>query len=104
MNITSPLEIKVTQANSSKINYVDFNHLVFGKTFTDHMFECDFVDGAWQNPTIRPYGPLEMMPAAGSSLYSFVRLIPIRPDAYYSQCSVHSRVLLASPCHSVWTK
>lgn len=64
MNITSPLEIKVTQANSSKINDVDFNHLVFGKTFTDHMFECDFVDGAWQNPTIRPYGPLEMMPAA----------------------------------------
>jgi branched-chain amino acid aminotransferase len=62
-NIISPL-FKVTKASSSKLPDIDFNNLAFGANFTDHMFECDFKDGAWQTPTIKPYGDLTMSPAA----------------------------------------
>tara|TARA_B100000795_G_scaffold223221_1_gene178323 strand:- start:82 stop:1152 length:1071 start_codon:yes stop_codon:yes gene_type:complete len=57
-------ELHIEKVATSRIHDVDFNDLVFGKTFTDHMFECDYKDGAWQNPTIKPYGPMMMSPAA----------------------------------------
>ena len=40
------------------------NSLKFGSAFSDHMFECDFKEGHWQNPIIRPYGPMSISPAA----------------------------------------
>ena len=43
---TSNLHIE--KATTSKIHDVDFNDLEFGKSFTDHMFICDYVDGQWQ--------------------------------------------------------
>jgi len=64
MNITTDDKITVQKIATSRINQVDFENLVFGKDFSDHMFECDYKDGAWQNPTIRPYGPLTISPAA----------------------------------------
>ncbi|MGJ8666581.1 MAG: branched-chain amino acid aminotransferase [Patiriisocius sp.] len=59
-SIDSTLHIE--KATSTKIGEVDFKNLVFGKTFTDHMFECDYKDGAWQRPTIKPYGPMLVYP------------------------------------------
>ena len=56
--------ISVTPITQSKIQNVNFNELVFGQVFTDHMFQCDFKDGSWQNPRIGPYGPLSIEPAA----------------------------------------
>ncbi|GLB50606.1 branched-chain amino acid aminotransferase [Neptunitalea lumnitzerae] len=56
--------VKVTKAEKSKIDQVDFDNLVFGKTFTDHMFVCDFKDGQWQTPEILPYQPLTLDPSA----------------------------------------
>lgn len=64
MSLVQNRTITVKEIATSKIDQVDFKNLVFGSTFTDHMFECDYVDGAWQNPTIRPYGPLSMYPSA----------------------------------------
>ncbi len=64
MSLVSPHTINVQKIESSKINDVDFDSLVFGQVFTDHMFECDFIDGQWQNPTIKPYGPMLIEPAA----------------------------------------
>ncbi len=64
MNYIAQDKISVKRAEATRINEVDFDNLVFGKSFTDHMFECDFKDGEWQNPTIRPYGPLTISPAA----------------------------------------
>ena len=58
MRNTLPQEIKITKANTSKIEQVDFKNLAFGKVFTDHMFVCDYVNGKWQTPEIIPYGPL----------------------------------------------
>ncbi len=56
--------ITVQKASNSRIDQVDFDNLVFGNVFSDHMFECDYKDGKWQNPTIKPYGPLTMYPSA----------------------------------------
>lgn len=56
--------MKITKIASSKIADVDFNNLDFGAVFTDHMFQCDYVDGAWQEPEIVPYGPMSIDPSA----------------------------------------
>lgn len=56
--------IEITKASTSKIKDVDFENLSFGKHYTDHMMICDYVDGAWENPKIVPYGPMEMEPSA----------------------------------------
>ena len=40
-------KIKITRIEKSKIQDVDFNNFSFGSVFTDHMFECDFIDGKW---------------------------------------------------------
>ena len=40
----TPQNIDVRKRPHSKIQDVDFDHLVFGKTFMDHMFVVDFED------------------------------------------------------------
>ena len=57
-------KIKITIAEKSKIKDVDFNNFSFGSVFTDHMFECDFIDGKWINPTIKPYQSISIEPSA----------------------------------------
>ena len=64
MNSSTTEKIRIQKADKSSIGQVDFDNLVFGNIFSDHMFECDYKDGAWQNPTIRPYAPLTISPAA----------------------------------------
>lgn len=49
---------------NSKINNVDFKNLKFGHVFTDYMFECDYTEGSWVNPTIKPFGNLSISPAS----------------------------------------
>jgi len=58
------MKIDIEEVKHSKINEIDFNNLAFGESFTDYMFECEFINGQWQNPTIKPYQPLTMNPAA----------------------------------------
>ena len=64
MQLSTSKSLEITRIPESRIDQVDFQNLVFGRVFTDHMFECDFVDGSWQTPKIRPYGPLSIEPAA----------------------------------------
>ena len=64
MSLTKNYTLSVEKTASSRLGGVDFSNLTFGTTFTDHMFECDFKDGDWQNPTIKPYGPLSIYPAS----------------------------------------
>src|SRR5690348_2367834 len=35
----------------------------FGQYFTDHMVHIDYRDGAWGEPKVMPYGPLQLDPA-----------------------------------------
>ena len=56
-------EIKIVR-NTAPKQKPDENHLVFGKYFTDHMFEMDWnQEEGWHNAKIVPYGPLELSPA-----------------------------------------
>ncbi|MFD1163599.1 branched-chain amino acid aminotransferase [Hwangdonia seohaensis] len=57
-------DIEVIKTKHSKINEVDFDHLSFGKTFSDHMLECDYKDGKWQAPKVVPYAPITLDPSA----------------------------------------
>jgi branched-chain amino acid aminotransferase len=64
MNPNNTSEIVIVKSESSKIHQVDFDNLLFGRVFTDHMFVCDYENGAWQNPQIIPYQKLSMEPSA----------------------------------------
>lgn len=57
-------QIKISKAETSKLDTVDFSKIVFGNTFTDHMFVCTYSNGSWHSPEIKPYGPITISPAA----------------------------------------
>ena len=57
-------DIDIIKSPSSKINSVDFENLTFGNVFTDHMLVCDFKNGQWEKPVIKPYAPFMMEPSA----------------------------------------
>jgi branched-chain amino acid aminotransferase len=61
---TTVNQLIVEKVKTSKIAQVDFNNLPFGEIFTDHMFICDYKNGAWETPKIIPYQPLVMAPSA----------------------------------------
>ena len=61
--MTAMNEIKIVR-NTAPKQKPDENHLVFGKYFTDHMFEMDWnKEEGWHDARIVPYGPLELSPA-----------------------------------------
>ena len=64
MSLDIQSEIDIVKSESSKINDIDFENLSFGSTFTDHMFQCDFKNGAWEKPLIKPYEPFLLDPSA----------------------------------------
>ena len=47
--MTETLDIKITKTNHSRLNETDFSNLQFGRTFSDHMFVADYIDGEWKN-------------------------------------------------------
>lgn len=63
------MEIKKTIASNLKTVPNDYSALPFGKNFTDHMFVMKYKDGRWGSAEIRPYGPLDLDPAASSLHY-----------------------------------
>ncbi|NQX84504.1 MAG: branched-chain amino acid aminotransferase [Flavobacteriaceae bacterium] len=56
--------IKITTVNTSKVKDLDFNNIPLGRTFTDHMFICDYDNGQWNNPRIEPLERIPTHPAA----------------------------------------
>ena len=54
MILKAPSEIDIVKASTTKIDAVDFENLAFGNTFTDHMLICDFKEGKWHKPIIKP--------------------------------------------------
>ena len=64
MSTTQTSKIEILKAATSKINEVDFENLSFGSVFTDHLLECDFKNGEWQKPVIKPYAPFLMDPSS----------------------------------------
>ena len=56
--------ITINKIEKSKVNTLDFNNIPLGKTFTDHMFICDYDNGVWVNPRIEPLHLIPTHPAA----------------------------------------
>lgn len=54
--------LKITKVKESKVSSIDFDNLTFGKTFTDHMYVADYVDGEWTNIEILPLNKLSVHP------------------------------------------
>ena len=57
------MSVKITKAETSKLAEVDFDNLVFGKKFSDHMFVMEYNNGKWQEPTIVPFADFSISPA-----------------------------------------
>ena len=56
--------ITVTKTVASRRDTIDFDTIPLGRTFTDHMFICDYADGQWQNPRVVPLESIPTHPAA----------------------------------------
>jgi branched-chain amino acid aminotransferase len=56
--------IHITRIEKSNVDQLDFDNIPLGTTFTDHMFICDYENGAWVNPRIEPLRPVPTHPAA----------------------------------------
>lgn len=109
MNSNVINEIDIVKAPISKISTVDFESLSFGNIFTDHMLICDFKDGAWQKPTIKPYEPFLIDPSAkvfhyGQAIFEGMKAYKdenddvwmFRPDQNFERFN-HSAKRLAMP-------
>ena len=56
--------ISIKKVEKSRVSDLDFNNIPLGKTFTDHMFICDYENGTWVNPRIEPLHLVPTHPAA----------------------------------------
>jgi branched-chain amino acid aminotransferase len=61
--------IKITKVSVSKLLTMSLENIPFGKYFTDHMLEADYVNGAWTNVSIKPYQPLQLDPSLAAIHY-----------------------------------
>ena len=58
------LQFTIEKTTQSRLATIDFDHLQFGKVFSDHMFIAEYVNGSWESAKITPFKALEMSPAA----------------------------------------
>jgi branched-chain amino acid aminotransferase len=68
------MDITITRAERTKLKDINFDKLVFGRYFTDHMLEADFESGdpmaiGWKNAEIKPYQPLLLSPSLAALHY-----------------------------------
>ena len=85
--------------------------LVFGRTFTDHMFLMNYDEGqGWHDPRIVPYGPIALDPAAmclhyGQEVFEGLkayrtadgRILLFRPDRNMARLNVSNDRLCIPP-------
>lgn len=62
-------DIIITKTKRSKLKKTNLENIPFGKYFTDHMLEMDYVDGEWKNAEIKPYKPLSLEPSLAALHY-----------------------------------
>lgn len=67
--MTDTISITISETSKSRISEFDQDNLVFGKTYSDHMFVADFIDGKWGDFRIEPYANLSISPANSALHY-----------------------------------
>ena len=85
-------DIIIKPVKDSKISNVDFSNLPFGKVFSDHIFQCEYIGGTWQNPIIKPNEPIHLNPAA--KIFHYGQSIFEGMKAYKD---IHGEVFLFRP-------
>jgi branched-chain amino acid aminotransferase len=63
------VSIPVMKSQTSRLQNTPIQNAAFGKYFTDHMLEADYVNGEWTNVQIRPYQPLMIAPSNAAIHY-----------------------------------
>ncbi|MCC7503053.1 MAG: branched-chain amino acid aminotransferase [Flavobacteriales bacterium] len=61
--ITTGQKIAIEETKRSRLPETDLDQVKFGRTFSDHMFVMDYVDGEWREPRITEFTDLQMSPA-----------------------------------------
>ncbi|MBM3432688.1 MAG: branched-chain amino acid aminotransferase [Bacteroidetes bacterium] len=67
--MTAALDILLTRSLHSRLSDLDLDNIPFGKHYTDHMLEVDFLDGQWRQPVIKPYQHLSLAPSMAALHY-----------------------------------
>ena len=66
---TQTYTFPITKTTHSKLSYFDWDHLHFGKDFSDHMFLMEYKDGEWSQGEIVPFENISMHPAMSAIHY-----------------------------------
>ena len=66
---TETYTFPITKTTHSKLSYFDWDHLHFGKDFSDHMFMMEYKDGKWEQGEIIPFEHISMHPAMSAIHY-----------------------------------
>lgn len=61
--LSETLNIQVEKVGESKVHGIDFDNIIFGRQFSDHMFETEFANGEWTDLKIRPFQNIELSPS-----------------------------------------
>ena len=85
-------KINVEKVKVSKIDTIDFDNLPFGTVCSDHMFVCDYENGAWQEQKIMPYQPFTFEPS--TSVFHYGQAVFEGMKAYKDD---HGKVFLFRP-------
>ena len=56
------INIPVKKTAQSQLHEVNWSNFQFGQHTSDHMFECFYQDGDWQQPHIKPFQNLSLSP------------------------------------------
>ncbi len=94
--------IKITKSSRSNVSNVDFDNIPFGRTFSDHMFEADYINGEWTNFEIKPFDRISIHPANlalhyGQSIFEGMKAsLSINGDPLFFRPEQHSIRMNAS--------
>ena len=101
------IDLKIQAVKTSGIGSIDFDNLSFGKIFTDHIFRCDYMDGVWQNPIIKPNEPIQLKSSAkifhyGQSIFEGMKaykdksgnIFLFRPQENWKRLNISARRLM----------
>ncbi len=77
------LQIDYRLTEKSKLEGVDFNNIIFGRVYSDHMFMADYLDGQWSNYKIEPYDLISFYP--GSAVLHYAQSVFEGLKAYKSE-------------------
>lgn len=102
--MTDTIKINIQQIDESRLSQIDFNHIDFGKVYSDHMFIADYYQGKWNDFRIEPYDMLDFKPGSailhyGQSVFEGLKayknesgeVLVFRPDMNFKRINQSSQ-------------